>query len=151
MFRKRRYPWVCVVLCCIVLCCAVLCCVVSTPVLASPIMNTGPACRAQGWLQGVTHTSLDLQERKQDRGGAWPYIYLAVFVLTHAHARTRTQKAFARLVKDQVMAPFVPEFGGVTVEDGVSYMQLSNLLHGFTSPHVMDCKLGSRCDTCLPE
>jgi 1D-myo-inositol-triphosphate 3-kinase len=52
---------------------------------------------------------------------------------------------FQVLMKD-VLRPYVPEYKGhVTCEDGDSmYLQLQDLLGDFTSPCVMDCKIGVR-------
>ena len=45
---------------------------------------------------------------------------------------------------DDPLKPFVPEFGGVEVEHGIEFLQLSNLLSFFEQPNVMDCKVGCR-------
>ena len=42
------------------------------------------------------------------------------------------------------LKPFVPEFGGVEIENGVEFLQLSNLLSRFDTPNIMDCKVGCR-------
>ncbi|XP_038639963.1 inositol-trisphosphate 3-kinase A [Scyliorhinus canicula] len=42
------------------------------------------------------------------------------------------------------LAPFVPQYHGVTDEEGEQYIQLDDLLAEFDSPCVMDCKMGIR-------
>lgn len=57
----------------------------------------------------------------------------------------KEELCFQVLMKD-VLRPYVPEYKGhVTCEDGDSmYLQLQDLLGDFTSPCVMDCKIGVR-------
>ncbi|XP_050422222.1 inositol-trisphosphate 3-kinase B-like isoform X2 [Adelges cooleyi] len=56
----------------------------------------------------------------------------------------KEQLCFQVLMKD-VLRPFVPEYKGhLTTEDGDLYLQLEDLLGDFTSPCVMDCKIGVR-------
>ena len=42
------------------------------------------------------------------------------------------------------MAAFVPNCAGSIEKDGHEYLQLQNLLYGFKTPSVMDCKIGLR-------
>ncbi|XP_046382454.1 inositol-trisphosphate 3-kinase A isoform X1 [Ischnura elegans] len=56
----------------------------------------------------------------------------------------KEELCFQVLMKD-VLRPYVPEYKGhVTCEDGDEYLQLQDLLGDFTSPCVMDCKIGVR-------
>ncbi|CAH0768040.1 unnamed protein product [Bemisia tabaci] len=57
----------------------------------------------------------------------------------------KEQLCFQVLMKD-VLRPYVPEYKGhITCDDGDSvYLQLQDLLGDFTSPCVMDCKIGVR-------
>ncbi|KDR18794.1 hypothetical protein L798_06475, partial [Zootermopsis nevadensis] len=57
----------------------------------------------------------------------------------------KEELCFQILMKD-VLRPYVPEYKGhVNCEDGDSvYLQLQDLLGDFTSPCVMDCKIGVR-------
>ncbi|XP_026814150.1 inositol-trisphosphate 3-kinase A-like [Rhopalosiphum maidis] len=56
----------------------------------------------------------------------------------------KEQLCFQVLMKD-VLRPYVPEYKGhLTTEDGDLYLQLEDLLGDFTSPCVMDCKIGVR-------
>ena len=56
---------------------------------------------------------------------------------------TSRQLALKELMEDP-LKPFVPEFGGVELENGVEFLQLSNLLARFDTPNIMDCKVGCR-------
>ncbi|XP_050542135.1 uncharacterized protein LOC126905969 [Daktulosphaira vitifoliae] len=56
----------------------------------------------------------------------------------------KEQLCFQVLMKD-MLRPFVPEYKGhLTTEDGDLYLQLEDLLGDFTTPCVMDCKIGVR-------
>ncbi|XP_022181611.1 inositol-trisphosphate 3-kinase B-like isoform X2 [Myzus persicae] len=56
----------------------------------------------------------------------------------------KEQLCFQVLMKD-VLRPYVPEYKGhLTTDDGDLYLQLEDLLGDFTSPCVMDCKIGVR-------
>nr|XP_018897472.1 PREDICTED: uncharacterized protein LOC109030789 isoform X2 [Bemisia tabaci] len=56
----------------------------------------------------------------------------------------KEQLCFQVLMKD-VLRPYVPEYKGhITCDDGDLYLQLQDLLGDFTSPCVMDCKIGVR-------
>ncbi|XP_050059106.1 inositol-trisphosphate 3-kinase A isoform X2 [Aphis gossypii] len=56
----------------------------------------------------------------------------------------KEQLCFQVLMKD-ALRPFVPEYKGhLTTDDGDLYLQLEDLLGDFTSPCVMDCKIGVR-------
>ncbi|XP_065202058.1 inositol-trisphosphate 3-kinase A isoform X4 [Planococcus citri] len=56
----------------------------------------------------------------------------------------KEQMCFQVLMKD-ALKPFVPEYKGyITTDDGELYLQLQDLLSEFSSPCVMDCKIGVR-------
>lgn len=56
----------------------------------------------------------------------------------------KEELCFQVLMKD-VLRPYVPEYKGhITCDDGDVYLQLQDLLGDFTSPCVMDCKIGVR-------
>eukprot|EP00102_Acyrthosiphon_pisum_P016556 XP_008187549.1 PREDICTED: inositol-trisphosphate 3-kinase B isoform X1 [Acyrthosiphon pisum] len=56
----------------------------------------------------------------------------------------KEQLCFQVLMKD-ILRPYVPEYKGhLTTDDGDLYLQLEDLLGDFTSPCVMDCKIGVR-------
>jgi len=63
-------------------------------------------------------------------------------------ANSNELAAFALLEKDP-LSEFTPVCAGLVTKDGTEYMQLQNLLFGFTSPCGMDIKIGFR--TYLPE
>ncbi|XKL64205.1 hypothetical protein PGB90_004291 [Kerria lacca] len=56
----------------------------------------------------------------------------------------KEQMCFQVLMKDS-LKPFVPEYKGyITTDDGELYLQLQDLLSEFSTPCVMDCKIGVR-------
>ncbi|XP_059479878.1 inositol-trisphosphate 3-kinase B isoform X2 [Neocloeon triangulifer] len=56
----------------------------------------------------------------------------------------KEELCFQALMRD-VLRPYVPEYKGhFTADDGEQYLQLQDLLGDFTSPCVMDCKIGVR-------
>ncbi|KAK7487169.1 hypothetical protein BaRGS_00021664, partial [Batillaria attramentaria] len=56
---------------------------------------------------------------------------------------SREHQCFQRLMHDRLQ-PFVPEYRGVVEKSGERYVQLQDLLCEFTSPCVMDIKMGVR-------
>ncbi|RUS85576.1 hypothetical protein EGW08_006659, partial [Elysia chlorotica] len=42
----------------------------------------------------------------------------------------------------QMLKPFLPQFAGKIDRDGGSYLKLSNVIHGYHKPCVMDLKMG---------
>nr|CAD7453789.1 unnamed protein product [Timema tahoe] len=100
-----------------------------------------------GWrkLRNIVQWTPFFQTYKKQR---YPWVQLA----GHQEQGTILKKlcpkeelCFQVLMKD-VLRPYVPEYKGhVTCEDGESiYLQLQDLLGDFTSPCVMDCKVGVR-------
>ncbi|KAK2182273.1 hypothetical protein NP493_359g08015 [Ridgeia piscesae] len=55
----------------------------------------------------------------------------------------REHKCLKKLMTD-ILQPFVPQYLGDVEEDGTRYIELEDLLGGFNSPCVMDCKIGTR-------
>ncbi|XP_030294860.1 inositol-trisphosphate 3-kinase C [Sparus aurata] len=55
----------------------------------------------------------------------------------------REQQCYLRLMKD-ALRPFVPAYHGVVQQDEEDYNMMDNLLNNFSTPAVMDCKMGSR-------
>lgn len=53
------------------------------------------------------------------------------------------QQCYLRLMKDS-LRPFVPAYHGVVRLDEQDYNMMDNLLNLFSTPAVMDCKMGSR-------
>ncbi|XP_073336087.1 inositol-trisphosphate 3-kinase C [Pagrus major] len=53
------------------------------------------------------------------------------------------QQCYLRLMKD-TLRPFVPAYHGVVQQDEQDYNMMDNLLNNFSTPAVMDCKMGSR-------
>lgn len=54
------------------------------------------------------------------------------------------EKAALVDLKGDALQPFVPRVKGVVVNEGREFIQMENLLNGFTGPWVMDCKIGVR-------
>lgn len=53
------------------------------------------------------------------------------------------RECYLKLMGD-TLRPFVPAYHGVVQLDGQDYNMMDNLLTHFSTPAVMDCKLGSR-------
>lgn len=53
------------------------------------------------------------------------------------------QQCYLRLMKD-ALRPFVPAYHDVVQLDEQDYNMMDNLLNHFSTPAVMDCKMGSR-------
>lgn len=53
------------------------------------------------------------------------------------------QQCYLRLMKDD-LRPFVPAYHGVVQLDEQDYNMMDNLLTHFSTPAIMDCKMGSR-------
>lgn len=45
---------------------------------------------------------------------------------------------------NDILRPYIPEYKNVLSSDDYSYIQLQDLLGEFSSPCVMDCKIGVR-------
>eukprot|EP00047_Mylnosiga_fluctuans_P005010 m.237856 g.237856 ORF g.237856 m.237856 type:complete len:331 (+) comp13207_c0_seq1:25-1017(+) len=54
------------------------------------------------------------------------------------------EKAALQDLQGDILEPFTPKFGGLTVKEGVEFVQMGNLLNGFKDASVMDCKIGVR-------
>ncbi|XP_041070676.1 inositol-trisphosphate 3-kinase A [Carcharodon carcharias] len=57
---------------------------------------------------------------------------------------SENEKMCFEQLKMDSLAPFVPNYHGVTNEEGELYIQLDDLLAEFDNPCVMDCKMGIR-------
>lgn len=53
------------------------------------------------------------------------------------------RQCYLRLMED-ALSPFVPAYHGVVQLDELEYNMMDNLLTHFSTPAVMDCKMGSR-------
>lgn len=53
------------------------------------------------------------------------------------------RECYLKLMGDP-LRPFVPAYHGVVPLDGQDYNMMDNLLTHFSTPAVMDCKMGSR-------
>lgn len=53
------------------------------------------------------------------------------------------QRCLQKLMGDS-LRPYVPSYYGVTRHDQQDYNTMDNLLAGFDSPCIMDCKMGTR-------
>ena len=55
------------------------------------------------------------------------------------------EKAAFEALKGDAVEAYAPACQGTVVKDGFEFLQMRNLLFGFTNPSVMDCKIGHRC------
>jgi len=119
-----------------------------------PDVPTPPPSKPSGWrkLRNIVQWTPFFQTYKKQR---YPWVQLAGHQGNFKAGPEqgtilkklcpKEELCFQVLMKD-VLRPYVPEYKGhVTCEDGDSmYLQLQDLLGDFTSPCVMDCKIGVR-------
>lgn len=55
----------------------------------------------------------------------------------------KEERCFTRLMQDE-LKQFVPEYKGTVEKDGGRYLEMKDLLIDFTSPAIMDVKIGTR-------
>ena len=56
----------------------------------------------------------------------------------------REEIAYNKLMMDDQLREFVPQFFGRTAANGENYLVLQDCLSTFNNPTLMDCKIGTR-------